>query len=239
MIFLAPAESWSLFFGGGLHENGVKIPGVFGANVPTAHTTDTAFFFGLAWIGFVDRAHRTTGSTNAAIIASIIGFRFERNVGKFLVCAMTSGKVQLSENIAIKFFSDFPDKFRKFLVIIFIRTTSGKLPENGMFSHGSHRRHTNKSATFKSVLQFSQSVVPLPIAVNTIQNRLRSISCNLFNPPTATAGTLPANDGTETRQTSSVCKAIFSISQQISTSQTSPPRSLARISATFLVPPSD
>ena len=56
MIFLAPAESWSHFFGGGLHENGVKIPGVFGANVPTAHTTDTAFFFGLAWIGFVDRA---------------------------------------------------------------------------------------------------------------------------------------------------------------------------------------
>ena len=118
IIFLVTAEFGSHHFGGGLHENVIKVAGVFGTDVPTTHTTDTAFFIGLAGVSFVDRSHRTTGSTNAAIIASIIGFRLERNVGKFLVCAMTSGKVQLSENTAIEFGRNFAGKFDQFLVII-------------------------------------------------------------------------------------------------------------------------
>ena len=73
-------------------------------------------------------------------------------------------------------------KFRKFLGVVCIGTTGGKLPEDGVFSHGSHRRHANKSATHKGVLKFSQSIVPLPIAVNAIQDRLRAISCDLFDP---------------------------------------------------------
>ena len=62
---------------------------------------------------------------------------------------MTSGKVQIPEYTAIKFFGDFPGKFSKFLCIFFIRTTGGKLPEDGVFSHGSDRRNANKTATFK------------------------------------------------------------------------------------------
>ena len=96
------AQLGSHFFGGSLHESGIEITGVFGANVLTAHTTDTALFIGLAGISFVDRPHRTTGSTNPASIASVIGFGLERNVGKFLVCAVTSGKVQLSKHTAIE-----------------------------------------------------------------------------------------------------------------------------------------
>lgn len=68
---------------------------------------------------------------------------------------MTSGKLQISENTAIKFFGDLAGNFRKFLSIIFIRTTGGKLPEDGVFSHSSHSSHANKSATHKGVLQFS------------------------------------------------------------------------------------
>ena len=79
------AQFGSHFFGGGLHENGIKIPGVFGANVPTAHTTDTAVFIGLAGINFVDRSNRTTGSTNSAFTAIFVGLGLERNIGKLLV----------------------------------------------------------------------------------------------------------------------------------------------------------
>ena len=118
MISLATAESGSHSFCHCRHKRRVEVAGVFGTNVLTAHTADANIFIGLAGIGFVDRSHRTTGSTNAAIIASIIGFRLERNVGKFLVCAMTSGKVQLSENTAIEFGRNFAGKFDQFLVII-------------------------------------------------------------------------------------------------------------------------
>ena len=78
------AKFGSHFFSGGLHENGVKIPGVFGANVPTAHTTYTAVCIGLPGIGFVDCPHRTIFGTNSAFAAIFIGLWLERKGGKIL-----------------------------------------------------------------------------------------------------------------------------------------------------------
>ena len=99
IIFLVTAKFGSHFFGGSLHESRIKVTGVFGTNVLTTHTTDTAVFIGLAWIGFVDRAHRTTGSTNPAFIATVIGFGLERNIHKGFVCSMTSGRLGRTEEV--------------------------------------------------------------------------------------------------------------------------------------------
>ena len=62
---------------------------------------------------------------------------------------MTSGKIQIPAHTAIKFFSDFPGKFRKLFRIVCIWTTGGKLPEDGVFGNSGNRRHANKSASFK------------------------------------------------------------------------------------------
>ena len=93
---------------------------------------------------------------------------------------MTSGKVQLSEHAAIEFCRNLVGKIRKFFGIVSIWTTGGELPEDGVFSNSGDRRHANKTASLKGVLQLSQSVIPLPIAVNAVKNSLRPIGCNLF-----------------------------------------------------------
>ncbi len=148
---------------------------------------------------------------------------------------MTSGKVQLSENAAVKFFGDFSGKFRKLQCIFFIWTTGSKLPENGVFSNSSDRRHTNKSATFKSILQFGQSIIPLPIAINTIQDHFRPITRNL-EPLNGNLRNPPGKRRNRNQTNILRLQSHFSISQQTSTSQTSPPRLRTRISATFFVP---
>ena len=44
IVLFVTAQLGSHFFGGGLHESRIEVAGVFGANIPAAHTTDTTVF---------------------------------------------------------------------------------------------------------------------------------------------------------------------------------------------------
>ena len=53
VVFFVTAQLGSHHFPCRLHECGVQVPGVSGANVPAAHTADAKLFVGLAGITFV------------------------------------------------------------------------------------------------------------------------------------------------------------------------------------------
>lgn len=176
------AKFGSHLFRSSLHESGVKFSGVLGANIPTSHTTYADFFISIAWIRFVDCSDRATISANSAIVAVIVPFRLKWNRTNFFICPMTSGEVQFPEYATVKFGSDLASKFCQFCCIVCIRTTSSELPKDGVFGNGSNRRDANKTATFKRVLKFGQSIVPLPVAINAVQDCFCTVGRNLFEP---------------------------------------------------------
>ena len=82
---------------------------------------------------------------------------------------MTSGKVQLSENAAIEFCRNLAGKIRKFLGIVCIGTTSGKLPEDRVFSHSSKLKALQENlASFEMMTEWVDAAdVPPPHAFVT------------------------------------------------------------------------
>ena len=165
-----------------LHECRIKVACMFGANIPTAHTTYAKFLIGVTGIAFVDCADWTTVSTNSAGGTIVVSFRLERNVRVFLICPMPSDKVQRTEYTAFKLDSDLAGKLCQLFGIVCARTPGCKLPEDGVFGNSGNRSHADKTAIFKRILKFGQGVIPLPIAINTIQDRFRPITGNLFDP---------------------------------------------------------
>ena len=128
------AKFGSHVFCGSLHENRIKVTGVFGANIPATHTAYARFFVGVAGSSFVDCTYRATGSTNSAGSTAGVRFRFERNVGVFLIYPMASGKIQRAINTVFKFGCDFIGKLCQLFGIVIIRTPSSKLPEHKCFA---------------------------------------------------------------------------------------------------------
>ena len=102
IVLFMPAKFDSHVFRGNLHEPLIEIPRVFGANIPTTHTAYASSFISVMGISFVDCTDRATVSTNSAGSTAGVRFRLERDVGVFLICPMTSGKVSYFTIIFIK-----------------------------------------------------------------------------------------------------------------------------------------
>ena len=160
------AKFGSHIFCGSLYERRIKIPRVFGANIPAAHTAYASSFIGVTGVSFVDCSDRTAVSTNSAGSAAGIRFWFERNVRIFLICPVASVKIQRTEYTTFKFGCDFIGKLCQLFCIVPIRTPGGKLTEDGVFGNGGDCSHADEATSFKGVLQLGQSVIPLTVAVN-------------------------------------------------------------------------
>ena len=95
---------------------------------------------------------------------------------------MASFQYQWTGEVFIKSFLDISCHFDEFGIVILIRTTGGKLTEDGMLRYGCKSRYAAESLLFESVLKLSQCVFPGTVTIYAVKYCLCPVTRNLLQP---------------------------------------------------------
>lgn len=182
MVFFSPTKNRSHLLSHHIPEVLIHIPCSFRADADAPHAADAFIKDGALRVSCVNGADRAFPGTESASGAVIIACRLQWSATEYLVCFVATFQLQLATEISIKSVLDPACHFKEFGLVFIIGTTCSKLTEDGVFCHSRKCCDTYESLAFKSILKFSQRVFPRTVAIDAVENGLRTVACDLLQP---------------------------------------------------------